>query len=342
MSKTKVEIEGDDFKINGKLTYAGAAYGGRQIEGLLMNSRMVQAIFDDLNPETRSRFDYPDGPWDPRRNVDEFCAALPVYHEHGLRGVTVNLQGGSPEGYSREQPWINSAFEPNGSLRPAYMERLSQVLSASDSIGMVVILGLFYFGQDERLEDENAVRAAVINTMNWLVERDFSNVVIEIANEIDVPRYEHEILLPDRCDELILLARERGRGLFPVGTSFGGGTLPNEPIVAVSDVIFLHGNGVEDPDRIRQLVDRTRDLSSYKGQPIVFNEDDHYGFDEEDNNMLAALDRHASWGFFDWRMEGEGFSDGYQNPPVDWGISSPRKAGFFGLLKKVTSGTEDV
>ena len=36
---------------------------------------------------------------------------------------------------------------------------------------------------------------------------------------------------------------------------------------------------------------------------------------------------YAGWGFFDYRMEGEGFRDGYQSMPADWGISSPRKAG---------------
>ena len=340
MSKTRVAIQGDDFTINGTLTYAGVTYGGRQIEGLLMNSRMVQATFDDLNPQTRDRFAYPDGPWDPKRNVDEFCASLPLYYDHGLRAVTVNLQGGSPEGYSKEQPWMNSAYEPNGALRPAYMERLHQILSAADAIGMVVIVGLFYFGQDERLEDENAVRAAVINVMNWLVQGGWSNVLIEIANEIDVPRYEHEIIQPGRCDELILLARERGNGLFPVGTSWGGGSIPTEPIVTVSDIILLHGNHVDDPDRIRQMVDQIRDLPSYKGQPILFNEDDHYRFEEEENNMLAAADRHASWGFFDWRMEGEGFADGYQNPPVDWGINSARKRAFFDLLARMTGSVD--
>ena len=40
--------------------------------------------------------------------------------------------------------------------------------------------------------------------------------------------------------------------------------------------------------------------------------------------------------FSDWRMPGEGFDDGYQSVPVNWGISSPRKKAFFGLLKEIT------
>jgi len=77
-------------------------------------------------------------------------------------------------------------------------------------------------------------------------------------------------------------------------------------------------------------------VEGYRGQPIVFNEDDHFGFDQPDNNMIAAISEHAGWGFFDYRMKGEGFEQGYQSMPCDWGINSDRKRGFFGLLKQVT------
>jgi hypothetical protein len=58
--KTNVSIQGEQFYINGELTYKGRYWKGHKIEGLLFNSRMVQGIFDDLNPETRNKFKYPD------------------------------------------------------------------------------------------------------------------------------------------------------------------------------------------------------------------------------------------------------------------------------------------
>ena len=62
----------------------GASYQGLKIEGLLMNVRAVQAIFDDLNPETRGKWAYPDtGKWDPERNSREFIAALPEWRRTG-------------------------------------------------------------------------------------------------------------------------------------------------------------------------------------------------------------------------------------------------------------------
>jgi hypothetical protein len=35
-------------------------------------------------------------------------------------------------------------------------------------------------------------------------------------------------------------------------------------------------------------------------------------------------------------MKGEGFDDGYQSVPVNWGVSSARKRGFFELMRKIT------
>jgi hypothetical protein len=39
------------------------------------------------------------------------------------------------------------------------MDRLEIIIDRADELGMVVMLGYFYFGQDENLEDEEAVKA---------------------------------------------------------------------------------------------------------------------------------------------------------------------------------------
>src|SRR5678815_3267560 len=88
--QTVVSIEGQAFHLNGKPTYAGRTFNGMKVEGLLMNSRMVQGIFDDLNPETRQLWKYPDGSdFDAERNVREFLAAMPTWREHGLISFTI-------------------------------------------------------------------------------------------------------------------------------------------------------------------------------------------------------------------------------------------------------------
>src|SRR5262245_28816977 len=85
--RTTIAIDRDRFILNGKPTYEGRSFEGMKIEGLLMNTRMVQGIFDDENPETVSRWKYPDtGKWDAERNTNEFLAAMDSWRRHGVLG----------------------------------------------------------------------------------------------------------------------------------------------------------------------------------------------------------------------------------------------------------------
>lgn len=333
--KTEVSIRGEDFLINGKPTYSGRTWNGNRIEGLLLNSRMVQATFDDLNSETAKRWAYPDtGIWDPERNLREFLAALPEYRRYGLLAVTVNLQGGSPEGYSREQPWHNSAFTADGDLRPDYQTRMERVLDKADELGMAVILGLFYFGQDRRLKDEAAVLRALDQSVNWVLRRGWRNVLIEIDNECNVG-YSHSALRPERVHGLIERVKGRtcnGRRLL-VGTSYGGGAIPGPDVVAASDFLLLHGNGLGRPQQIADMIRRARRVAGYRPMPILFNEDDHFDFDKPDNNLSAAVGGHCSWGYFDPGRSN--YSDGFQCPPVNWSLSTDRKRAFFAKIREI-------
>lgn len=340
-AQTEVGIDGDRFLINGRPTYEGRTWNGQRIEGLLFNSRMVQGVFDDLNPATRAQWAYPDtGEWDAERNTREFIAAMPEWRRHGLLAFTLNLQGGSPQGYSQAQPWINSAITEDGSLRSDYLDRVERILRRADELGMVAILGIFYFGQDERIADEAAVVRAVDNTLGWLSRRGFRNVLVEINNECNI-RYDHAILRCPRVHELISRAKafrgEDGRG-YLVGTSYGGGGVPTPNVVAASDFLLMHGNGVTDPAEIGEMVRDARQVDGYRPMPIVFNEDDHYDFDRPANNLAAAVAEYASWGFFDFRRQGEGFDEGFQSVPVNWGISSDRKQAFFERVLEITGG----
>lgn len=333
---TEVSIRGDMFLINGLPTYQGRVWKGHKIEGLLLNARLVQGIFDDRNPATVRKWAYPDtGKWDPERNTREFIAAMPEWKRHGLLAFTINLQGGSPQGYSRDQPWHNSAFEADGALRVDYTARLERIINRADELGMVVILGYFYFGQDERLKDEAAVIRAADAATRWLFEHRWRNVLVEVNNECNV-RYDHAILRPERVHELIERVKgvmQQGRRLL-VGTSYGGGTIPRENVVRASDFLLMHGNGVSEPGRLAVMVRRARAVPGYAPKPILFNEDDHFDFEKPENNFLAAVGEYASWGYFD---PGESnYRDGYQCPPVNWGINTERKRAFFRLLADMT------
>ncbi len=342
---TIVTIADGGFRIDGRPTYPGRSWRGHRIEGRLFNSRMANAIADDENPATRGAWAYADGEWDAERSTREFVAALPAYRAHGLLAVCLNLSGGSPQGYSWHQPWKICGFRPDGTIKPDWLARLDGVIAACDRLGMVVILGLFYGKQSGTLVDEAAVKAAVTNTVDWLLARNAANVLVEIGNEVDLENvWAHDIIAAPRCHELIALAQKRSGGKLLVSTSLIGIDAPPAATVAIADFLLPHGNRVHGPEGpfqpsphgIRLQLARWRASPAYRGQPIVYNEDDHFEFGKPDNHLVAAVEDGASWGFFDYRMSRERFEDGFQSLPVDWTISSRRKRGFFGLLKEIT------
>jgi hypothetical protein len=119
-----------------------------------------------------------------------------------------------------------------------------------------------------------------------------------------------------------------------VSTSYGGGKVPEENVLRTADFLLMHGNGVSEPERIAEMVRECHAAPAYRGVPVLINEDDHFDFDQPTNNFVAALREYCSWGYFD---PGESnYRDGYQCPPVNWEISTPRKEAFFGLLEEVT------
>ena len=339
---TKISIDAQKFLLDGVPIHQGREYKGLPVEGLLFNCRMVQAIFDDENPETVGNWAYPDtGEWDPDRNVSEFIAALPEYLAHGCTAVTVNLQGGMPiTKTERVQPWVNSAIDSDGELKPAYMDRLLRILKAADRLGMVVIVGYYYFGQDKFLNGEEAVRRGVTNASRWLLDTGLENILVEINNESDVPIYWYDILKPPRVHELIGLARveeKNGRRL-TVSTSFTGGSfhgsiakgIPTEAALSISDYALVHTNR-HDAEGTRNVVRGVRQMAAYKDRPmpVVINEDSIAV-----ENLFAAVDEYAPWGYYD--QGDNNYRDGYQSPPVNWGINTPEKKRFFDAVAKIT------
>jgi hypothetical protein len=212
----------------------------------------------------------------------------------------------------------------------------------------MVILGIYYFGQEKYLKDEAAVYKGVDNTMDWLFENNYKNVLIEVVNETGPKTYKHKILQSHRIHEMIdyIKAKSKYGYRFLVTTSYRGKAIPEEAVVRSSDFLLLHGNDVHDSAYVSEMVKKTKAIIGYKPMPIVFNEDDHFDFDKPTNNFVEAIKANASWGFFDFRAAkgirgseiDEGFDDGYQSIPVNWKISSARKKGFFDKLEEITGG----
>jgi hypothetical protein len=351
---TSVRVETTQFLVNNRPTYEGITYRGKLIEGLLFNSRMVQAIFDDANLATAVHWRYPDtGMWDPDRNTDEFCAVLPEFRRHGLLAVTVGLQGGgsvyTPAIYDH---YVNSAYEPDGTFKPAYFDRLSRVIQTADVAGMVVIVNYFYWKHAARLDGEAVIRRVTEQVTDWLLRTGCQNILVDVANEAGdwwgQPAFSAENV--HRLIEIVQQTTLDGRRLLAGASTGGGAALPVGRWREIEDFHMPHGNGLK-PDELRAKLRRLKDTDEFRHRPrpILVNEDSVFV-----DNLEAAIDENASWGFYhqgygshyrdlmDWttRRRETRYEDlsGYQTVPVNWGINDPWKRAFFERMKAITGG----
>lgn len=354
--KTEVAIDGTKFLIDGKLTYEGVSWRGHPVEGLLLNSRMIQAIFDDDCPETRERWAYPDtGVWDPDRNTDEFCAHLPQYRAHGLLAVTVGLQGGGsnylPEVYGN---YVNSAYRPDGSFKEPYFDRLRRVLEAADEAGMVVIVNYFYWKQVQRIKDDQVLYDITERVTDWLLKTGHRNILVDVANESNA-FWKRPVMEPENIHTFIEVVKGmtlEGRRL-PASSSSGGGDAASfGKWLETEDFSLPHGNGCT-PEQLKAKLRRLKEAEEYKKRPrpIVVNEDSVFV-----ENLEAAVEEGCSWGFYcqgygcdykdrmDWTGQGRETAceelSGFQTLPVNWGINTPIKRAFFEKVKEITGGGE--
>lgn len=173
--KTVLSIEGENFLINGKLTYSEIPGCDSRMHGLLMNARLIQGIFDDkADPARFNRFGLT---FSPEENTDALIAALPDWYQYGLRCFTVGLQGGGPCFTVDNNAIENNPFSPDGlQIDPAYLARLTRLLNAADELGMVVIVSALYCGQIRHLNGAQAVINAIRTTARWLREGGSSSL----------------------------------------------------------------------------------------------------------------------------------------------------------------------
>jgi hypothetical protein len=271
--KTTVDIDEKRFLINGQVTYEEC---DSCMHGLLMNSRMVQAIFDDECPETRDLWKYPDtGIWDPERNTDEFCDALSTYRDHGLLAVTVGLQGGGSI-YSSPvyDKYCNSAFTSEGSLKASYFNRLERILKRCDELGMVVIVNYFYFKQVAKIPDDNVIRDITERTTERLLASGYRNILVDVANE-SASFWNRKLMEPQNIDQLIDIVQSityDGRRLLVSASTGCGKSLPEGRWREIEDFSLPHGNGCT-PDQLteklitlRETPEHRKTTSTYHGE----------------------------------------------------------------------------
>ena len=117
------------------------------------------------------------------RNFDNMAA-------HGINGFLLTVMGtntGWPEEWA-----ARNGFEPDGSLKPAYAQRLEWVIREADKRGMVVGVTIFTPRNVANMQGEEALKRALQETGRFLKDRGLRNVFVDIMHE-----YNHRRVVPD-------------------------------------------------------------------------------------------------------------------------------------------------
>lgn len=254
VARTRVAVSGSRFTVNGAVTYPGTS-----AEGKLMNVRMVNSVFEDTNRPS----------FNASANTDEFVNRMRDYVALGVRAFTVSLQGGYP-GYEGAR---NTAFTEDGALRATYLARAARVIERADALGAVIVLSLYYQRQDQYLKNEQAIRAGVINAVDWIRAQGYRNVILEVVNEYGHSGFNHPVLRSDAgVAGLIRLANNRYPAL-PVSASSLRNGMTTPEVAEASDLLLVHFNSVS----LGDIPTRVRALQNASGKPIVCNEDARTG-----------------------------------------------------------------
>lgn len=323
--KTSYRIENGDFYINGVKTYEDGDTNDKRIHGLLFNTRFIQGVFDDENPDNIGKYDRFGRTFDAEENTDKLIEALAEWYEAGVRAITVGLQGGGPIFTYDDWSVIHSGcFSEDGKqMNEAYKRRLLKILHACDNLGILVIVSFLYQAQEHLFHDGTAMVEAVRTASTFLEKSGYENIIIEVANEHNVGNFSRHPIINsgEGIASLIKLAREWSGGKFAVGASGGGGFCTQE-VIENSDVILVHGNGL----RRQEYYDFIRNIQKKEPfKPIVCNEDSQMF-----SQLEVAYATHTSWGYYN------NFTK--QEPPSDWGITPGEDEFFARRLKDMISG----
>ena len=283
--RTSVSIKGDKWYFNDMIINPGSP-----AEGLLMNVRMVNTVFEDRGPELDRLFPG----FDPEANTDSFIEKIPEYASSGVNAFVISLQGGMP-GYEGA---VNTAFNADGSLREDYLGRVERVIRSCDENSTAVIMSLFYQRQhshESAFTGRESIRRAVKNSVDWIAEKGFTNVVLEVSNEYRHGGYRNwqdgDWFISEAGQaEMIRYARELYPGLLVSTSGMGNGTF-HDDLARESDFLLIHFNNTSLED-YRERIDN---LKKY-GKPIVCNEDDKVQNEGAIGLVLSVLNG-AAWGY---------------------------------------------
>lgn len=110
--------------------------------------------------------------------TDDLINHLDIYRSYGINTISVYFMGsrfGDVKGYHED-----------ASLNPLYLERMARIIEACDQRNMIVLIGCLYWGNSRGKWDswkQEDAENAIANTIRWLSENNYRNVMVDPDNE---------------------------------------------------------------------------------------------------------------------------------------------------------------
>ncbi len=152
--------------------------------------------------------------------TQELIDNMDIFALYGVNTFSVFFQGsrfGDIKGYNKD-----------GTLNPIYAKRMARIIEEADARGMVILVGCLYYGNSKgKWEDwkQDDANRAIANTVRWLKENNYRNVLIDVNNE----------QMADFDDSELIAAGEAVDSEYVIGTS--GKITPEN-----ADLSMHHGN----------------------------------------------------------------------------------------------------
>ena len=110
--------------------------------------------------------------------TDELIGNLDLFAGYGVNTISVFFQGsrfGDIKGYRKD-----------ATLDPVYAARMGRIIEAADERAMIILVGCLYWSSSQAKWEcwtQAEANRAVHNTVQWLHDRDYRNVFVDVDNE---------------------------------------------------------------------------------------------------------------------------------------------------------------
>jgi hypothetical protein len=113
-------------------------------------------------------------------DAKELIDNLDIFKSYGVNTISVFFMGsrfGDVKGY-----------RPDASLDPVYAARMAQIIEEADRRGMIILVGCLYWSNSRAKKDfgnwkQEHADKAVANTVRWLKQHNYRNVLVDPDNE---------------------------------------------------------------------------------------------------------------------------------------------------------------